>query len=78
MTTQAPSPHDIKKTCGSRLLAEVGTLQMEFSYLSHVTGDMKYHNAAKEIIKKIGRSTQRYEGLYPTAFDVRDINPTGM
>ena len=29
-------------TSGSAVLAEVGTLQMEFVYLSHATGDPKY------------------------------------
>ncbi|XP_040572363.1 mannosyl-oligosaccharide 1,2-alpha-mannosidase IA [Lepeophtheirus salmonis] len=48
---------------GASILSEIGTLHMEFAYLSDITGDPKYVNAVKRVrdsIKKAPRSKQLY------------------
>lgn len=47
------------------LLAEVGTIQMEFAYLSKYTGDPKYFDAADKVIDILDDLEKEHPGLYP-------------
>jgi uncharacterized protein YyaL (SSP411 family) len=42
--------------------AEIATLQLEFKYLSHLTGDEKYWNAVEKIME-IVREARMHTGL---------------
>ena len=44
--------------------AEVATLQLEFKYLSHLTGDQKYWNAVEKIMEVL-RDARMSTGLVP-------------
>lgn len=44
--------------------AEVATLQLEFKYLSHLTGDRKYWNAVEKIMEVL-RAARMHTGLAP-------------
>ena len=60
-----------------RVLAEIGSVQMEFCYLSYLTGDPKY---AKVSLKALDYLYNLNPGLYPVRYDVSVrgvINPTG-
>ncbi|XP_055334763.1 mannosyl-oligosaccharide 1,2-alpha-mannosidase IA-like [Paramacrobiotus metropolitanus] len=54
-------------------LADVGTLHLEFAYLSEITGNIIYLEKVKKIrqLLKHARST---EGLYPNLVDFRHLN----
>jgi hypothetical protein len=43
--------HNFGWTGGQAILAEIGTLQIEFSYLSHLSGNMEYHDKALKIFE---------------------------
>lgn len=60
----------------SVVLSEFGTLQLEFSHLSHVTGDSRYMSAAINVYNVINSRTDG--GLLPTLFDVHsgDVSPS--
>lgn len=51
---------------GQVVLSEVGTLQMELTYLTHHTGDPKYAKAALKIMKTLKQSSTVAPGLYAT------------
>jgi mannosyl-oligosaccharide alpha-1,2-mannosidase len=51
-------------TGGSAVLAEVGTIQMEFSFLSKYSGNSVYHDKGINIFKKL-REARPPNGLYP-------------
>ncbi|XXQ34498.1 alpha-1,2-Mannosidase [Plasmodiophora brassicae] len=57
----------------SVVLSEFGTLQLEFSHLSHVTGDSRYMSAAINVYNVINSRTDG--GLLPTLFDVHSGRP---
>jgi len=44
--------------------AEVATLQLEFKYLSHITGDQKYWNAVEKVMEVV-RDAKMDNGLAP-------------
>ena len=44
--------------------AEVATLQLEFKYLSHITGDQKYWNAVEKVMEVV-RGAKMDTGLAP-------------
>lgn len=44
--------------------AEVATLQLEFKYLSHITGDQKYWNAVEKVMEVV-REAKMDNGLAP-------------
>ena len=44
--------------------AEVATLQLEFKYLSHISGDQKYWNAVEKVMEVI-REAKMDTGLAP-------------
>ncbi|PAA80175.1 hypothetical protein BOX15_Mlig034257g1, partial [Macrostomum lignano] len=50
---------------GCSVLAEAGSLQLEFSLLSELTGDRVYADAARRARHAIGMAPRPYGGLYP-------------
>ena len=55
-------------TSGSVILAEIGTVQLEFKALSKHTGDPKYHNTAHAVYNKLEKITPP-DGLCPLFLD---------
>ncbi|KAK9774250.1 putative Glycoside hydrolase [Seiridium cardinale] len=55
----------------STLVSEIGSLSMEFSKLSQLTGDMTYHDAAQRISDQIelGQSKTYLPGMWPVVLD---------
>lgn len=49
---------------GSSILSEFGTLHMEFSYLSDVTGNKTYKDKVTKI-RKVLKEAEKPKGLYP-------------
>ena len=49
---------------GSSILAEFGSLHLEFEYLSHITGNPIYREKVKKIRDVLDRA-DKPEGLYP-------------
>eukprot|EP00457_Paulinella_chromatophora_P001518 gb/GEZN01001520.1/.p1 GENE.gb/GEZN01001520.1/~~gb/GEZN01001520.1/.p1 ORF type:complete len:866 (-),score=115.45 gb/GEZN01001520.1/:257-2854(-) len=48
------------------ILADIGTLQMEWVYLSHHLGDPRYANLVLDISDRIAGATLPEKGMYPT------------
>jgi mannosyl-oligosaccharide alpha-1,2-mannosidase len=63
-------------TGGLAILAEIGTLQMEFSYLSHHTNNSHYAELALKVIETL-RKRQPPNGLYPIFVNINDGSPSG-
>ncbi|KAI1853567.1 hypothetical protein JX265_004102 [Neoarthrinium moseri] len=55
----------------SVLVAEIGSLTLEFSKLSQLTGDLKYHDAAQRISDQMerGQSNTYLPGMWPVVLD---------
>ena len=53
------------------LVAEVGSLGLEFTKLSQLTGDMKYYDAVQRIADEFekGQSTTMLPGMWPVVLD---------
>ncbi|KAK0181978.1 hypothetical protein PV327_000154 [Microctonus hyperodae] len=49
---------------GCSILSEIGTLHLEFSYLSDITGDMIFKNKV-EHVRKVLKNLEKPMGLYP-------------
>jgi len=67
-------------TGGSTLLAEVGTIQMEFWFLSNRTGDSKYFEKAQHVIDLLdfehpsqNLPPLHFPGLYPVYIDPKTL-----
>jgi len=56
-------------TGGSSLLAEVGTVQLEFAYLSKHNGNPIYAEKALKVLSHMDKLRKSYEGLYPIYID---------
>jgi len=54
-----------KYTAGSSVLAEVGTVQLEFKYLSFLTGNPVYHEKAQKAMDVLDNASKKISGLYP-------------
>ncbi|ORZ21093.1 glycoside hydrolase [Absidia repens] len=50
---------------GSSCLAEVGAMQLEFTRLSQITGDWKYHNIGQRVYNSLDTMKLLHPGLYP-------------
>ncbi|XP_048675843.2 mannosyl-oligosaccharide 1,2-alpha-mannosidase IB isoform X1 [Caretta caretta] len=57
-------------SAGSSILAEFGTLHMEFVHLSYLTGDPVYYNKVMHI-RKLLQKMERPNGLYPNYLNPR-------
>lgn len=53
------------------LVAEVGSLSLEFTKLSQLTGDMKFYDAVQRISDEFekGQSTTKLPGMWPVELD---------
>jgi len=56
---------DFGWTGGNSLLAEMGTVQVEFAYLAYHTKEKKYFDIAQRIIDHLDGLPKQFEGLYP-------------
>ncbi|KAI8926322.1 glycoside hydrolase [Entophlyctis helioformis] len=56
----------------SSCLAEIGTLQLEFQYLSDVTGDSKYSDAALYALEQLYKMDRPVRGLYPLYVNIHE------
>lgn len=64
---------------GPSSTAEATTIQMEFKYLSHITGDMKYWNAAEKVMDRMNelveaKGSSALDGLVPIYIDPHSGN----
>ena len=57
---------------GKTNIAEAGTVQLEFLYLSQVTGDKSYGEKALGVLDKIWESNEEHKGLIPVDIRVTD------
>lgn len=55
---------------GSSILAEFGSLHLEWMYLSRITGDMKYANKVNKI-REVLNEAPKADGLYPNYINPR-------
>lgn len=57
------------------LLAEIGSLSLEFTRLSQITGDPKYFDAVQRITDNLhhAQNQTRLPGLWPLSFDARSL-----
>lgn len=57
------------------LIAEIGSLSLEFTRLSQLTGDMKYFDAILRILEKLNaaQSETKLPGLWPTVMNAKAI-----
>lgn len=62
---------DPQKAPRSTLVAEIGSLSLEFSKLSQLTGDMQYHDAAQRMSDEFekGQRNTRLPGMWPVHAD---------
>jgi Glycosyl hydrolase family 47 len=58
-------------------LAELGTLDLEFYYLSQKVGDPKYQQAVDNVMQHVFDSGEDLDGLYPTNWNVSTGRPAG-
>jgi len=56
-------------TGGASLIAEVGTVQLEFSYLSRATGDPVFAQKSQRVLDHLDSITKPHTGLYPIYVD---------
>ncbi|KAL9557581.1 hypothetical protein MBANPS3_001305 [Mucor bainieri] len=64
---------------GPSSTAEATTIQLEFKYLSHLTGDMKYWHAAEKVMDRMqelveGKDSSALDGLVPIYIDPHSGN----
>jgi mannosyl-oligosaccharide alpha-1,2-mannosidase len=59
----------------STLLAELGSLSLEFTRLTQLTGDAKYYDATRRIADEMERmqNTTKIPGLWPTIIDATSL-----
>ena len=57
-------------------IAEAGTMQLEFLYLSQLTGDKSYGKKALKVLDKVWNSNKKYKGLIPVDIRMSDGKAT--
>jgi mannosyl-oligosaccharide alpha-1,2-mannosidase len=57
------------------LVAEIGSLSLEFTRLAQITGDAKYFDAIQRITNAIekGQQTTRLPGMWPIIMDPKTL-----
>ena len=60
---------------GSHVLAEVGSMQLEYAYLSYHTNDNRYFHKSRQVLDYLHNSSPALPGLYPT--HISPIPPPG-
>ncbi|TAQ90382.1 hypothetical protein B7494_g1297 [Chlorociboria aeruginascens] len=65
-----------QKAPSNALLAEIGSLSLEFTRLSQITGDPKYYDAIQRIanVLETAQNTTKYPGMWPVSVDAFKIN----
>lgn len=60
------------------LVAEIGSLTLEFTRLSQITGDPKYFDAVQRIMNVFDQQQDdtKLPGLWPVMLNTRDLNFT--
>lgn len=60
----------------STLVAEIGSLTLEFTRLSQLTGDMKYYDAVTRIMEEFSKQqgATKIQGLWPIVMNARKIS----
>ncbi|KAI8984576.1 glycoside hydrolase [Mycotypha africana] len=58
-------------------LAEIGTIQIEFTRLSQITGNWKYHNIGQRVYDTFVNKDIRRFGLFPHLINVKSGEPVG-
>lgn len=53
-------------------VSETGSLQLEWGYLSYITGDMKYHQYTKGVYEELFSRQTKMSGLWPNKLYVHD------
>ncbi|KAH7103528.1 seven-hairpin glycosidase [Auriculariales sp. MPI-PUGE-AT-0066] len=74
-----PRPDDKYQSGRSSMyLAEVGSCQVEFKYLAHLTGDARYWKAADGVTRLMHKSqpTSAIKGLWGTNWDINTGEPS--
>lgn len=66
LETGATSNH---KWARGSVLAEIGSMQLEFQYLSKLTGDEKYASVSFKALEYVLNAEKPIKGLYPTFID---------
>lgn len=58
------------------LVSELGSLSLEFTRLSQLTGDMKYYDAVQRISDEFekGQNTTRLPGMWPVSIDAAKVS----
>ena len=51
------------------ILSEYGTMHLEFSYLSDITGDPDYRDRVEKV-RSVLKNTTKPDGLYPNFFNI--------
>eukprot|EP00467_Chlorarachnion_reptans_P011364 CAMPEP_0114532346 /NCGR_PEP_ID=MMETSP0109-20121206/26614_1 /TAXON_ID=29199 /ORGANISM="Chlorarachnion reptans, Strain CCCM449" /LENGTH=759 /DNA_ID=CAMNT_0001715399 /DNA_START=323 /DNA_END=2606 /DNA_ORIENTATION=+ len=54
------------------ILSEVGSIQLEFAYLSNITGDPRFHNTARAVFSEYNKLKSPLGGLFPVNIDPDD------
>ncbi|KAK9766988.1 hypothetical protein K7432_003505 [Basidiobolus ranarum] len=54
------------------ILAEIGSVQLEYRRLSELTGNPTFHKKAQEVINILDKSVTSYRGLYPILIHPED------
>ncbi len=57
-------------TNDKNFLAEIGTLHLEYTYLSEITGNPIYRQRVDEIRNFLNQIEKPYNGLYPSEINV--------
>ena len=63
----------------STLIAEIGSLELEFTRLSQLTGDLKYFDLVERVMTELHKAQTKTEipGLWPTIVDAKHLTFTG-
>lgn len=54
------------------ILSEVGSIQLEFKYLSHILNDPIYKNVCEKVINVLTSQALPAKGLYPNYINTED------
>jgi mannosyl-oligosaccharide alpha-1,2-mannosidase len=63
---------------GASILAEVGSVQLEFAYLAHHLNQSHYNEKARKVFTILDQATKPYTGLYPVYIDAGRYHPLLM
>ena len=73
------SQKQVQEAPDAALVAEIGSLSLEFTRLSQLTGDSKYYDAVYHVMEALEQSQRntRVPGLWPTVVNAKDVTFTG-